>query len=102
MTQQQFRCILEEAVAAFVDQLGYADPSWINSGSCDEFAEAVCRMVPEAKAIWEDLRSGEEWGSHCFVKYEGKFYDSECLDGVSDWMSLPFFLRMRRDVVEIK
>ena len=31
-------------------------------------------------------------GTHYFVCYKGKYYDSECPEGVEDWKQLPAFM----------
>lgn len=57
----------------------------INSGSCEEFAER----------LWE-VSGGEMLElpfAHLWVKWRGKHYDAEALEGVASWRSLPFFKR---------
>lgn len=84
-----------EVLAEFV-QRGYTAQS-INDGQCDRFAYRVVKRIPDAHELWDDdlqppgLFDGI--GSHCFVEYEEKYYDSECPDGVDDWKELPFFVR---------
>lgn len=68
----------------------------INYGFCDIFAHDVCERVPGAVAIWNDhLDSYHGKPNHCFVFYKGKYYDSECPEGVNSWQELPMFVRAR-------
>ena len=34
--------------------------------------------------------------NHCFVEYQGRFYDSEAPEGVDDYRDLPFFKRVAK------
>jgi len=74
----------------------------INSGNCEGFALDVVDLLPEAESFWGDEFSAEFWGlseedardctdGHCFVLYMGKFYDSECPEGVDHPKDLSFF-----------
>jgi hypothetical protein len=70
----------------------------INAGFCEEFADRVAEKLPGAVVVWdweadeaEGMNRGWAW-AHCFVRYEGKFYDAECPHGVEHWLNLPFFL----------
>ena len=66
---------------------------------CEEFAEAVEKKIPEAKACWDcdidpaqlDTHPNLRDPSHCFINYNNKFYDAACPKGVMDWRDLPFF-----------
>jgi len=75
----------------------------INYGLCHKFAEYVLREVNEegfaASAIWGcDTDPGlDALGCHCFVIHEGRYYDSEALDGVDDPYDLPFYKRMAKE-----
>lgn len=69
----------------------------INEGSCDDFAAEIADRVPGAVAIWDFEQSGDTKTEfhymHCFVRYQGRFYDSETPSGVDDWLNLPTFQR---------
>ncbi len=60
---------------------GYKDVSIINEGECFIWAYM-------AYLLFEDI---EIWYNehHAFVKYRGRFYDSEVLKGSRDWQDLP-------------
>ena len=79
-------------------------PEEINSGHCEDFAQAFLTRFPDALATWGDEYDdefwglGEEWANlygsyHCFVALAGKFYDSECPQGVDHPRDLPYFQR---------
>lgn len=53
----------------------------INQGLCFEWAYLAHRLYADT----------ELWDVHChaFIRYKGKFYDSERPDGVYDWHELP-------------
>jgi hypothetical protein len=81
-------------------ELSYKD---MNDGWCDAFAEYVHDIVPEAEPCWAtNITENFYWkvsdkpdcyGNHCFLLYEGIFYDSECMEGTNDYRYLPFFQR---------
>lgn len=59
----------------------YKDVSVINMGECFLWAYIAYSLYDRVQ-LWD-------MGSHAFVRYQGKFYDSEVPDGVSDWRDLP-------------
>ncbi len=67
----------------------------INCGWCDEFADRVAMLMDGAESLWDDALCTDEevaeYGIHAFVRYEGRYYDSECLDGVDDFRKLPIY-----------
>ncbi len=69
----------------------------VNSGLCEDFAIDLSESLPEAEVLYTedfiDWDSDDYPGGHAWVSYQGKYYDAECLNGVTDWKSLPFFLR---------
>ena len=65
----------------------------INDGLCADFAELVCQLVPDAELVWNTDLSDDFWRVHCFIEYDGCYYDAECPEGVEDWCDLPFFQR---------
>ncbi len=76
---------------------------------CEGFAELVVDKVPGAEACWDcdidpnqqDIPTNKRDPSHCFVSYNGKYYDAACPDGVDDWRNLPFFrMHMRAYMTE--
>ena len=64
-------------------------PTEINEGRCEEWANEVHRLVPEAQRFWTL--------DHMWVKYRGKFYDAETRGGVEGWRDLPFFERFAEE-----
>lgn len=64
-------------------------PRTINEGWCEEFAGYV-----------EDHLDGvsvEEAEGHLWVKWNGRHYDAECLEGVEHPKDLPVYKRMKWD-----
>lgn len=55
--------------------------SAINDGRCFLWAY-VCFHFYKNVQLWT-------YGSHAFVRYKSKFYDSETFKGVKDWRKLP-------------
>jgi len=56
-------------------------PSAINKGRCFKWAYLTHRVFDKTE-LWSH-------GSHAFIKYGRKFYDSEAPKGVYDWKDLP-------------
>ena len=62
----------------------------INCGDCEDFAERVARILPEAETCWDDeIAEDRYFAGHCFIVYRGACYDSEAPDGVPVWTDLP-------------
>lgn len=60
---------------------GYDHPSHINDGECFIWAYLTFLIFKDVEMWYMDC--------HAFVKYRGRFYDSERLNGVEDWQDLP-------------
>lgn len=75
----------------------------INCGLCEDFAWSVCEVIDGAEAYWgNELCTEEEteyefelYGCHCFVEYEGRYYDSESPDGEDNFRDLRCFAEQR-------
>jgi hypothetical protein len=82
--------VVKAVTQLYVDLYGLADPAEINRGMCEDFAEDVCSLVPGAEAWWADeLGRKRGWdGSHKLIKYQGRYYDSECPEGNRRWRAL--------------
>ena len=61
-----------------------ATPQDVNGGLCEDFAGDIVNMG-FGNVIWS--------GAHCFVLYNGKYFDSECPQGCNHPDKLPFYLR---------
>jgi hypothetical protein len=59
----------------------------INGGECYDFAWLCFRLFPGVQ-LWSS-----DW--HAWVELQGKFFDSEALRGVTDYLDLPFHKRNR-------
>lgn len=90
---------LAEVTAEWCEEDGI-QPEDINYGDCEAFAEEIAKLVSGAVVLWDHEAAELEkrgvdgfWCVHCFVSYEGKYYDSECHHGVENWQQLPTFVR---------
>jgi len=73
-------------------------PYDINCGECENFAYQIADVVDGAEPIWgaeQPQLFTQEYdpGSHCYIRYNGFFYDSEEPHGVDTPMKLPLFHR---------
>ena len=99
---------ISEAIRDLADAWG-CSPQEINTGDCDSFAEMIVNQgfgknvwggelyekewSPRARSIETWIKNGYAEG-HYFTVYEGRYYDSECPEGV-DWPDdLPFYQRV--------
>jgi len=64
-------------------------PQQINTGNCDGFAQAITDVVIGAKYVWDDDKG------HCFIAYNGRYYDSECPQGCLYSPDLPYYQRLK-------
>lgn len=69
----------------------------INNHYCRYVAETIAERVSEAC----DVTILEDGGgyAHVWLACEGRHYDAECVEGVTDYRNLPFFRRHREAVV---
>ena len=100
MNQKQFKKILTGVRDAFLmEMVGQAripqppHPWDINNGLCEDFTNEVCQLVPEAEEWVSDFP--DEIG-HTFIYWHRRYYDAECLDGVTDYLQLPIFLNQNK------
>lgn len=64
-------------------------PEIVNGGGCYQFAVDLATILPNAVAM-------VEWKqAHAFVKYRGRFYDSETPVGVKNHKDLGCYRRLR-------
>ena len=92
----------------YAKRYGY-NPTKINSGSCMNFADDIVDMgFHDCQAVWGDTLHWDLWSDkvrdlidfleyfasgHCFIWYDGRFYDSECPQGCNYPDGLPFYQR---------
>lgn len=90
------------------DKRRVADPYDINCGLCEEWSERVREIYRRAtgRDEVEVLDPGNITGNpndslsgHVFLRFRGKFYDSECPEGVSSWEKLPLLSKQVREAV---
>lgn len=69
----------------------------VNAGMCEDFALDLAELLQGSEVVYTenyvDWDSDECPGGHAWVLFQGRCYDAECLEGVSNWRSLPFFIR---------
>jgi hypothetical protein len=91
---------IRKLLAVYADNYGL-DAWHINCGECKEFAldvvEALGGDTDQLGAYWHDdmpdCTEVEAYTfAHCFIRYAGRFYDSECPEGVDSWRELPYFI----------
>ncbi len=74
----------------------YTTMTEINTGGCENFAQAMLHYFPDGELTYtEDYVCWDHcnpWpGGHCWIVSNGRHYDSEALDGVTNWTDIPFF-----------
>jgi hypothetical protein len=72
----------------------------INCGLCEDWAMRVVKKINalNLKVSCYDVdnnqfRKYEDWANHVFVKIGNKYYDCECLNGVTSISKLPIYSR---------
>ncbi len=96
---------IENLVDQYYDQFGLTAKK-INSGECMTFAADIVALgfgeaiwgskVPydywseSIQEIWDEFSSHYADG-HCFIKYNGKYYDSQCSQGCNYPDELPYY-----------
>jgi hypothetical protein len=122
-----FKDILKQTIDEFINNYDLPSPLDINNGYCVEFTESVESKYTDVEVISIDYflmdgwngTSNDKWDVeglatygltpavinfeklvyHVFL-YDGeKFYDSECLVGVGDFLKLPIYQRTLKSVV---
>lgn len=77
----------------------------VNNGECENFAMDFLHLFPNGDIVGTDNfveLFGKDWpGGHIWIMSDDKHYDSETLEGVSNWRDLPFFTRNRGSVSEL-
>ena len=69
-------------------------PMEINNGNCDSF---TLRVIELMGGYSNDLTDGatdidSHLLGHYWIEYRGRYYDSECPQGVDNWRDLPLFI----------
>ena len=95
-----------EQLVEMYEKLYNVSASEINEGLCEDFAQDLIKIMNrvwgyDLESFWgEDLimnETGKSWeeidpiDSHCFVEFDGTYYDSEAPEGVQNWKDLPLF-----------
>ena len=96
---------IENLCDQYYDQLGLTAKK-INSGECGNFAADIVDLG-FGEDIWGDELPYNYWsksiqeiwdeflefyaGGHCFIRYNGKYYDSQCPQGCNYPNELPYY-----------
>ncbi len=73
-------------------------PFEINQGYCEEFAEEICKQIDGATEEWGDeaphlFTAFHSPDVHCYIVYDGRYYDAEEPYGVDSPNKLPLYNR---------
>jgi hypothetical protein len=84
---------------AFVTAFSYTVAD-INRGDCELFAAWLILFIGGGEIFWGDELTNpnedvDKYSYHCFVRYEGRFYDAEHPYGVDDFRELAAFQDVR-------
>lgn len=91
-----------ETMAAAIKQLVVeyeTHPYDINCGMCEDFADDIEKLVPGAEVLWgeqlPDLLPVAIYDAeaHCFIRFEGFYFDAEEPYGVEHPTGLPLYMR---------
>lgn len=85
--------LLTEPVSPRVEE-----PRDINLHYCRYVAETVAEQVSPEPEV-EILEDGGRGFVHTWVRSDGRHFDAECIEGVTDYRALPFFQRHPEAVV---
>lgn len=94
--------LIEQLLETYLKN-GFKNAADINCGYCQDFAEelvgiinAVCdpKIEGYANAFWDSDYCHCE-SVHCFVEFDGLFYDSETPEGVEHPSDLPIYQRLK-------
>lgn len=88
--------LLSNPVSPRVEEL--AD---INLHYCRYVAETVDNQVSDKLDI-EIIEDGGQGFVHTWLRYDGRHYDAECIDGVDDYQNLPFFQRHPEAAIHVE
>lgn len=87
-----FSCLLASIRDEYIRTGRAATVPDINQGLCEHFAlDVVDRWPHGGVQVMDDHDFGRFTWLHKFVRYGGRFYDAEAVEGVQDWRDLPLF-----------
>lgn len=78
-----------------------SDPGDINLHYCRYVAETVAEQMDDEIEM-EILEDGGRGHVHTWLRYDGRHYDAECIDGVDDYRDLPFFQRHPEATIHVE
>ncbi len=68
----------------------------INNGWCDHWADGAVALLGGGETVWLDDEEGDSL-DHAALVFDGKYYDAQCLEGVTDYMDLPLCRGVTRE-----
>ena len=105
--QEKARERMAEAIKTLVVEYE-THPYDINCGMCEDFADDIEKRVPGAEVFWgEQLRemftAKHDPECHCFIRYDGYYFDAEEPYGVAHPAALPLYMRQANvDLLEAR
>lgn len=99
---------IREEIIRF-EQRGYRSVYEINNGGCEDFAVSLEQKIPGSEMLCTHNFSDEngifirdnkriDLPNHCWLRHEGKHYDAENPEGVTDFLDLDIFKRLARTI----
>lgn len=77
------------------------DPADINLHYCQYVAETVVEQL-DADVEVEIVEDGGRGFVRTWIVHDGRHYDAECVEGVSEYLELPFFRRHPEAAIQIE
>lgn len=107
LSQEEFEAVLKEITEKLLEEMmvkgwwrnglytfDVPEPKDINCGNCEDWAMLVVNKVHDVEAIWlDEYRDEFSELMHCVVRWNKRFYDSECHKGVDNIIDLPYCQR---------
>lgn len=87
---RQIGTTIKLLVEFFKDLRGACSAADINRGDCEIFAIYLNHFFPDGDVTDNEVMGDRkhDW-YHAFLYLDGRYYDSEAPDGVTDWRNLP-------------
>lgn len=91
--------VIRQVIKDFLETGNYKSAGDIANSDCEKFAEEVTKRFSGTKAYSnyvtmidsKHIETDEDMPGHVWIKYKGKYYDSDCPEGVRNWKNLPIF-----------
>ena len=97
--------IIKELRSEYITKYGYKDFAQINTGGCENFAIEIIQKLGGYSDILTEICSeafNYDLPGHVWIVCNKLHYDSECEQGVENYMDLPIFKRYTNEQNAIK